>query len=94
MVNFNCWLTVCVIDDDIENAEDYVHIKEESNISGDIGADEKMFFHDTSIDYSANDDTSGGDNNGKTGTSGSISAGIDEESDEQLKKRLKVEPLE
>ena len=82
-----------MIDDDIENAEDYVHVKEESNIIGDIGADEKIFFHDTSIDYSANDDTSGGDNE-KTGTSGSNSAAIEEESDEQLKKRLKVEPLE
>eukprot|EP01035_Chromulina_nebulosa_P039012 gene39012-52708_t len=79
--------------DDIQNAEDYAHIKEEINIIGDVGADEKIFFHDTSIDYSVNDDTSGGDNE-KTGTSGSNSAGIEEESDEQLKKRLKVEPLE
>lgn len=92
-----CVLYVCVADD-IDIGEELWHdIKDKGGLTGGVEADEKIFFHDTSIDYSAaNDYNNSGDNNATgSGTIAEEEVQEEEEEDnEQLAKRLKVEPLE
>jgi len=79
--------------DDAEYVEVDFHTKGASDLNGNEGSNEEIFFFDTALESTTNDNISCGV--GGSGNGSGNSAEVEEESDEQLSKRLKVEaPLE